>query len=450
MSQVPGASAGRAPAKSAPKHAPRLLCLVLVAAVAGCAKGKPSERDRLAAAQAALAELQRREAARTSEQDTSAARDKPGRLVEHDEPAESTDAGTQKTPSSGDWIIDDLSDVGPAGPAAATPRGVILVTRDNELVQARWTPPARSPGRRPGPTVIAPVDLPRERFAPFGRGPAVLGDHVYWISKGRLVRRALENGPLEALTNDARDFTRVAAPSTGEGAPMAVAYIASRPSDGEMVARVWAEGHGVATLSPEGSAAISVALARKGDSLVALSIEGRMGMSPVHARSVTFSGGKAKLGRDRVVWVAGSSDPLTEVHGLGSPGHRVWCLLPTERDTTRFGLARFAVDSSPSEEVEVSWRDYPNGLQPAPVAAAALCERDVVVYVRPSTAVPHAPQELHWATLDDRGLGPSTVVATARAFSDVSLSPVSEGGLLVWVADHRTWARTLRCPKSRQ
>ena len=450
MLRARGAAPGQAVSEAAPRRAPRLVCLVLVvAATVGCAKSKPTEQDRLTAAQAALAELQRRDAARKSEQGKSAAREKRGRVVERDEPGENTDAGKPQEPSATDWIIDELSDVGPAGPAAATPRGVVLVTRDNELVEARWTPPGRSSGRRPGPTAIAPVDLPRERFAPFARGPAVLGDHAYWISKGRLVRRALQNGSLEALTNDARDFTRVAASSAAKDGTAAVAYIASRPSDGEMVARVWAEGHGVATLSPEGSAAISVALAKTGDSLVALSIEGRMGMSPVHARSVTFSGGKARLGRDRVVWVAGSSDPLTEVHAFGSLGYRVWCLLPTERDTTRFGLARFAADSASSEDVEVSWRAYPNGLQPAPVASATLCGRDVVVYVRPSTAVPHAPQELHWATLDDRGLGPSTVVANARAFSDVSLSPVSEGGLLVWVADHRTWARTLRCPKSR-
>jgi len=193
---------------------------------------------------------------------------------------------------------------------------------------------------------------------------------------------------------------------------------------------------------------MSVALARDGHALVALSIEGRMGMSPVHARSIALSGSKAKLGRDRVVWVAGSSDPLTEVHGFGSLDHRVWCLLPTERDSTHFGLARFAVDSSSSDEVEVSWRNYPNGVQPAPVAAATLCQHDVVVYARPSTATPHAPQELHLAALDDRGLGPSTVVASASAFSDVSLAPVADGALLAYVADHRTWARSLRCPKA--
>ncbi|MBN1606888.1 MAG: hypothetical protein JW940_09665 [Polyangiaceae bacterium] len=448
MSQAPTALR-RASSEAAPKRKCGLVCLLLVIAATGCNKGKPTERERLAAARAALAELQRREAAQKSQHGDRAPSDEPGRVVERNEPAENTDAGKHRRPSSDEWVIDELCDVGPAGPAAATPHGVILVTRDNELVRARWTPPVGPPARRPGPTVIAPVDLPRERFAPFARGPAVLADHAYWISKGRLVRRALENGSLEALTNDARDFTRVAAPPAGGDAPVAVAYIASRPSDGEMVARVWAEGHGIATLSPEGSAAISVALTRDGDSLLALFIEGRMGMSPVHARSVTLSGGPAKLGRDRVVWVAGSSDPLTEVHGLASLGHRVWCLLPTERDTTRFGLARFAVDSSSSEEVLVSWRDYPNGLQPAPVAAATVCDRDIVVYARPATPVPHAPQELHWATLDERGLGPSTAVASASAFSDVSVSPVAEGALLVYVADHRTWARTLRCPKAR-
>ena len=37
------------------------------------------------------------------------------------------------------------------------------------------------------------------------------------------------------------------------------------------------------------------------------------------------------------------------------------------------------------------------------------------------------------------------VLARSRAFFEISLSESGQGALLVYVADHRTWARTLHC-----
>jgi hypothetical protein len=320
---------------------------------------------------------------------------------------------------------------------------VVLVSRDNELFVARWTPPPKAASRRPLSTQIDVVERSTDSFAPFARGPAIVRQHAYWVSKGRLVRRGLSGGSLEVLTTDARDYTRVAAAELTQGLSPAVAYIAK--SSEQLVARLWAEARGTVTLSPEGTAANSVALASDGDALVALSIEGRMGMSPVHARRIDLSGKEVGLGPDTVVWVAGPTHPLTEIHAAGSTGGHVSCLLPVERDSMRFGLARFSVEPKPATEVAVFWRDYPNGLQPSPVSVAAACGRTVVVYARPIDAAPRAPQELHLAALGTDGLGASTVVAGARAFSDVSLAAVPHGLLLAYVADRRTWARTVRC-----
>lgn len=361
--------------------------------------------------------------------------------VEHDEPPEAPDAaGASAQP----WILDDLAEVGPAGPAVATPLGVVLVSRDNELLLARWTPPGKPTGRKPVATPIELVDRAPQDFAPLGRGPATVSRHAYWISKGRLVRRALAGGSLEVLATDARDFTRVAAVDPGADLPAAVGYIARSPSDEQLIARLWAEDRGTVTLTPEGSTAISVALATDGTAVVALSVEGRMGMSPVHARRVDLSGKQIRLADDVVVWVAGPTHPLTEIHAAGSEG-AMSGLLPVERDSLRFGLARFPVAPEPPREVPVFWRDYPNGMQPSPVAVTAACGRTLVVYARPINGTPHAPQELHLSTLDARGLGPSLAVAGASAFSDVSLAAIPGGMLLAYVADRRTWARTVRC-----
>jgi hypothetical protein len=366
------------------------------------------------------------------------------RTLEREEPVDRADVVS----AAESWILDDLADVGPAGPATATAAAVVLVTRDNEVHRAplRWPPRRALP--RPTATGIEPLALPRERFAPYGRGPAVLGDHAYWISKGKLVRRRLDGGPLEVLATDARDFTRVVASQAGDKAPAVVGYIA-RSSDGDsLLARIWAEGQGSITLSPEGSSAISVALAWDGTALVSLFIEGRMGMSPVHARRIEVARGKLRVRPDSVLWLAGSADRLTEVHALASRQGPVWALLPIERDSIRFGLARLAVPKDRAEEVAVYWRDYPNGIQPSPVAVAHACGRDIVVYARPYDKTPHGTQELHLTVLDTDGLGPSTTVASSRAFSDVSVAPLDGGFLLTYGADHRTWSRTVRCVRS--
>ncbi|HEY5955541.1 MAG TPA: hypothetical protein VIV60_03265, partial [Polyangiaceae bacterium] len=211
-----------------------------------------------------------------------------------------------------------------------------------------------------------------------------------------------------------------------------------------LVAKVWIEGQGTLTLTPDGSAGNSVAMARAGQGYITMSLESRTGMSPLHARKLTFDAGKARLLSDVVPWVAGTAQPLTEVYAIGDPSS-VWALLPMERDATRFGLARITLGLTPRMGAEVHWRDYPNGIEPAVVTSGYLCDRPVVMYARPATAEPHATQELHLASIGTDGLGASTIVATSRGFADASLATLDGGALVVYVADRRTWARRLRC-----
>ena len=137
---------------------------------------------------------------------------------------------------------------------------------------------------------------------------------------------------------------------------------------------------------------------------------------------------------------------MTMVRGIND-GANTWALLPIERDIARFGLARVKVGESQDPNQEVTWRDYPNGMDPAPTATGHVCGKPVVLYARPNAATPRAPQELHLVPITDAGLGASTLIGSGRRFSDVSLAPLDAGALLVYVADHRTWARRLRCAR---
>ncbi len=351
-----------------------------------------------------------------------------------DEPDAASDAG------DGGSALLALNDVGPAGPIAASARGVVLITKDDRIALA---PLAKKKGE------VKAVKEPKDQFA-IARGPSVAGPYAYWISSGRLVRRKLKGGTLETLAANARSGTRVTALPKSDNRPAAVAYIgAPVTKDARGAAYLWVEGSEPLVMSPEGSAATSVSMAATADSLYVLALEGRTGMTPVHARVVGFEDSKPKLDKDVVVWVAGPAQSLTEITAAPADDEVIG-LVPLERDITRFGLAEVRVGSPPKMGAPVTWRAYPNGLDPAPVAISTGCGGTMVVYARPAAPRPRSPQELHIAKLAASGLGSSSVVARASAFANVSAAETAQGVLIAYVADFRTWARLYSCEPAKR
>lgn len=343
------------------------------------------------------------------------------------------------------WVLDDLADVAPAGPATATARGVVMVTRDNAAHFARYTPRPR--GASAGETQVTPLELGAAQLVALRRGPAVLGGFAYWIDGKRLLRRPYAKpGELETLAEDARHSTRVAAPrEQRKGEPALVAYVAGGPKDDSLLkAHLWVEGSGVVDVSDEAASANSVAITRSSTGLVVLSLEARTGMTPIHARSVSFENDRPKLGQDLVVWVGGPVDPLTEIVGASGPHQRLG-FVATNRTATEFGLATLNIGDKPRMGAAVRWEDYPNGLDPAPVATTDACRRGVVIFARPSSPVPHALQELRLGFISAGSVGESFVLARSRGFANVSIAGSAHGALVAYTADRRTWARALRC-----
>ncbi len=363
---------------------------------------------------------------------------------------EAPQAGVALADGDGPYVMDEIADVGPAGPATADANGVVMITRDGAIALAKLDAAKLAhAGRHAIATPIAPVEPGAGAFVALGRGPALIAGHAYWIRGGKLRRRAFDGDDKpEILAGDAREGTRVASAPEATGQPPAVAYIAH--GAGGLRAKLWVQGGGTVDLSPDAAGANSIALAHTASGLVAVSLAGRTAMSPVHARTITFDGNKPKVGKDVVVWVGGASQPLTELSAVGAADSDVWAFLPLERDITRFGLARIEIGAQPTMNSTVTWRGFPNGLDPAPVATARVCGSAAVLYARPAEAKPGAPQELHLATLDGDKLGAPVLIARARAFSNVSVAPLPHGALVAYVADWRTWARTLRCRSPRK
>lgn len=356
--------------------------------------------------------------------------------------AASGKSSRDQDPGGGPLIVDDLVDVGPAGPASAHAQGVVLIDKQESLHIARLGALAKTevPTRSP----IGSLNHPRGAFAPYAKGPALTGRHAYWVYDGRLLRGRLDQtGKTEVLARDARNGTRVAAIAL-PGRPTLAAYVTVPGADKIPHAKLWVEGGAIQDLTVDGSAAISVALARQGSAVIALSLDGRSSMTPLHVRRIVPHGKEVRLGPDLVAWVGGSAQSTTEITAA-TRGNEVWGLLSIERDALRFGLAQIRIGTEPKMDVPALFVPFANGINTAPIAAAGLCGKSMVVFARPSTPTPDAPQELVLAELLDEGLELREVLARSRAFADVSLASLPGGGLLAYTADYRTWARTLRC-----
>jgi hypothetical protein len=331
--------------------------------------------------------------------------------------------------------LGQLFDIGPAGPATATSTGIVFLTRKDQVLKVPLTGP--DPVRaKLGSVAAEPPEL-----APLGRAPAVAGGMVYWVSRGRLVRRSLAGeSEVEVLRDDARETCRTSAVELG-GATF-VSYLGKPDAEGTSHARLWSTNGPPLDLTPEGAGASSTALAAlEPNRLLAVSIDGRSAMTPLHARTLELIDGRAKLTDDVVVWVGGPAQSYTEVTA-GASGGVGWAAVPLERDATHFGLATLELGAKPRLDTEVSFFDYPNGLDLAPVALAELCGRAVLAFVRPVLAAPRSPAEL---VLSDPSSGRTLRVAEARGFAGVSVSQAAGGGLIAYVADGRTWAAGIGC-----
>jgi hypothetical protein len=370
-------------------------------------------------------------------------------------PTEPVDATDVAGSISGPFIIDSLVDVAAAGPVTATERGIVMFDRDNRLLLARLRAPLQA-GNAPAETRISPLPDDAGPF-PLARGPAVRRQIAYWVSRGRLLAQSLGSaGTSEALVlrEDARIGTRAAVPS-GAGSELAtlprmVAYIARpREPDGPPTAQLWVEGQATSFgLADDLASSHSVALAVTRAGLEVMFLEARTGMSSIHWRSLSFSKKhEPSLGADHIVWVGGPARPTTELFVLPSEEPKLMGFLTLERDITHFGLVELGVSLERDAEfpVEAEWLLYENGIEPAPLAVAEVCGHRAVALARPSSPVPYAPQELVLIDLARPPRWPPAVLARSRAFFDISLVGLSGGGVLGFVADHRTWARSIRC-----
>jgi hypothetical protein len=288
-----------------------------------------------------------------------------------------------------------------------------------------------------GPSAVAGYAIPC----------ALAGNLVFCPDRTGAVHRSRWDGTEDRVVASSRVGARVAASELGS-VHAAVGYLASRQTSEGWVSEAWLIVDDIAPvrLSEDGSGATSIALAPRGPSVLALTVDARTALTAMHARVVTFDG-RVKLGEDVVTFIGGPGDRRTRAALATGDTGLAWSLLPISKDVGQFGLALVRLDDPPQLDEPVQWSMYPNGLDPAPVAAAVAGDRTWVARVRPKASEPSSSHVLEIGAVDASGaFDPRDVVTTAGNPSDVALTLGAAGTLWVsWVDSAGAWVQHLAC-----
>lgn len=315
------------------------------------------------------------------------------------------------------------------------------------------------------PVMPVPPDAaaPSVEPAPGGAGAGyavpcdLAGESIFCADRSGAVHRTNRNGSGDRIVGSSRVGSRIAAAPLA-GTHTALGYLASRQTSEGWVSEAWlvVDDAPPVRLSEDGSGATSLDLAQRGSAVLALTVDARAALTAMHARPVTFEAGSAHLGEDAVVFVGGPGDRRTGGALLAPPSQGptsaahdpAWALLPIAKDVGSFGLALVRLDDPPHVDEPVSWSLYPNGLDPAPVAAATAAGHGWAARVVPRDATPGSARQLELGAIGPGGsFTPHEIVPTTGKPSDVSLAGDAQGALwLAWVDGGGSWLERLVCP----
>lgn len=274
--------------------------------------------------------------------------------------------------------------------------GTDVVTVFNDHGNPRTT---RISWKSPAPTKTAP---------PIGTNAPACAAAVgrVYCAASQYVYNASIRGGARATTTSTRSRGAVAAAAIGAGGVHAlVAWLEQHASTEGLrhVAMGRVDDGEPFQISEEGSGATWVDIAEQGERAVVVSIDARTSMVPVHAREVRIlADGKVKLEPDVVVSVGGAPGVGIRVAAGAAAKGTVFALLPDAKDAHDFGLSLIRLEEPFREESPRSWSVYPNGLDPAPVAASRRGEAIWTAFARPAAAIA-ARVIVEIARVDDAG-----------------------------------------------
>ncbi len=324
------------------------------------------------------------------------------------------------------------------GPAAMLVTNVELRLVTNDAGKPRVYTVALDAKTPPAPTSFVGMRWPPCELA---------GKYVYCQGPGGpITRTTLGSNDTKTVVSKARSGTRIAAAPLGTGDHSVVAFLDTRQTtEGQMLqAFVALDNDEPVRLSDDGAGATTMRMAPRGDGAVFVYLDTRTAMVPVHARAISLKGSDLALGNDAVAFVGGAPERGVDL-ALGGPPGKLFVLLPMPRETTEFGMASIPVFDPPKDDVQAIWSLYPNGLDPAPIAASM---DGWVARVRPKEKMPGARRVLELGRLDETGAFRSMgVISEGKAITDVAVIADAQRGVWIQYGDaNATWLERRVCP----
>lgn len=343
------------------------------------------------------------------------------------------------------------------GPAVLSVVGSVLRLVTNDAGKPRIYPLPIGPLPAKGGTLAAPKP---STFIGVRWPPCELaGRYAYCQGPGGPIVRSLlgpepdARGPVPESSKtiaQSRSGTRIAAAAI-DAEHAVVAFLDRRhTTEGDMLqAFVAIDDRVPVRLSEEGAGATTVRFLPRAGGPVAVYLDTRTSMVPVHARPLALKDNALVLGTDAVVFVGGAPERGIDLT-VTSAGTKSFALVPMPREAIDFGMAVVPIDDPPRDDVAATWSLYPNGIDPAPIAAAR--SRDgkssFVARVRPRERALGSPRVLELGRVDEAGMFVSYgELGSGQGITDLALA--EDGAGAVWIAygsTTATWVERRACP----
>ncbi|MBK8258635.1 MAG: hypothetical protein IPK82_38990 [Polyangiaceae bacterium] len=258
-------------------------------------------------------------------------------------------------------------------------------------------------------------------------------------AEGQVHRKLLPDGEDKVVARGRKGTPVVAASIAGH---TVYAFLANQKTTEGLVVRafVGADDETPIPLSEEGSGATFLGLVARDNDVLAMYIDARTALTPVHARTLRYDG-RLVRGNDAVVFVGGGSDGIVRGSVGRAASGPAFLFVPGAKDEKDFGLATIVVDGEPKDDLPGKWSYYPAAMTSPSVAATVGATPIRVLRSRPESNENGAPHVLELGHVESDGtFREKCVVAKGASFSDLAAAVDEKGTLwIVYTTDKTTF-----------
>jgi hypothetical protein len=265
---------------------------------------------------------------------------------------------------------------------------------------------------------------------------AITATHYYCPDAGGGVHRVQRGGGVDAVVAHATKGTHIEAATIG-GSHSVLGYLDRKLTDHGWLsaANVVLDDGPPERIDETGASAIG--LARRGEGVLAVMVDGRAALTLVHARALAVEGGALVKGETTAVFAGAppKADTPQPAVAVTRDGH-AFALLALPDESIKFGMIAIRIDDPPRLDEPAALSPYPGSRGRLSIDATQGASRATVARVRADGDAPGVLLELGRLDLDGGAFSSLGVEPTDGDAKDVALDEDAAGDLWLLVTDH--------------